>query len=250
MTGSRAPVEEINPTEGIASGLVITHIRGMILRGELQPGQRLLPERELARQIGVSRPSVRAGLRSLRAKGVLTTRHGSGTFVSDGPPRLDSEPLSFLAALHGFTRHEMFEARRVLEVSAAGMAAERGTSKAIAALADAVTSMFAALDDPQAFLVHDIRFHRAVAAAAANPILASLVEMVAAIFYERRRRTADRARDLRGTADTHHHIYEAIRDHDRPTAERLMSEHLIEAEQQQDAEDLEDGGPRTADSMK
>jgi GntR family transcriptional repressor for pyruvate dehydrogenase complex len=245
-----APVELINPTEGVASGLVIAHVRGLILRGELQPGQRLLPERELARQIGVSRPSVRAGLRSLRAKGVLTTRHGSGTFVSDGPPRLDSEPLNFLAALHGFTRHEMFEARRVLEVSAAGMAAERGTSKAIVALADAVTSMFAALDDPQAFLVHDIRFHRAVATAAANPILASLVEMVAAIFYERRRRTADRARDLRGIAAVHHRIYEAIRDHDRPAAERLMSEHLIEAEAQQDAEDVENRRSRTADSMK
>src|SRR5258708_20166918 len=102
MTGRRADIQEISPSEGLASGLVINHIRSLILRGELRPAQRLAPERELARQIGVSRPSVRAGLRSLRAKGVLTTRHGSGTFVSAGPPMLDTEPLSFLPALPQF----------------------------------------------------------------------------------------------------------------------------------------------------
>ena len=248
MTRRRAHVEELNPAEGLASGRVITHVRGLILGGELKPGQRLPPERELARQIGVSRPSVRAGLRSLRAKGVLTTRHGSGTFVSDGPPMLDSEPLSFLAALHGFTRHEMFEARRVLEVSAAGMAADRASGDHMAAIADEVTGMFASLDDHQAFLLHDIRFHRAVAAASLNPIVASLVEMVSAIFYARRRRTAERARDLRHTADIHRQIYQAIKSHHRPEAEQLMSEHLLQAEHQQDAEDLEN--PRIADFIK
>ena len=214
----------------------MTHVRGLILRGEMRPGGQLPPERELARKIGVSRPSVRAGLRSLAAKGVLVTRHGAGTFVSDGPPVLDSEPLSFLAALHGFTRHEMFEARRVLEVGAAGLAAERSTGDSVAAIADEVTGMFASLADPQAFLVHDIRFHRAVAAASSNPILASIVEMVSALFYEQRRRTANRARDLRQTAEMHRQIYQAIRSRDRARAEAMMCEHLLSAEHAQDLE--------------
>jgi GntR family transcriptional repressor for pyruvate dehydrogenase complex len=248
MTRRLMHIEEMHPPEGIASGRVIAHIRGLILGGELKPGQRLPPERELGRLIGVSRPSVRAGLRSLRSKGVLTTRHGSGTFVSDGPPTLDSEPLSFLAALHGFTRHEMFEARRVLEVSAAGMAAERATGDHLASIADEVTGLFASLDDHQAFLLHDIRFHRAVASASLNPIVASLVEMVSAIFYARRRRTAERARELRLTADVHRQIYQAIKSRHRTDAERLMSEHLLQAEAQQDAEDLEN--PRIADFIK
>jgi len=248
MTRRLVDIQQMNPAEGLASGRVIRQIRDLILRGDLKPGQRLAPERELAEQIGVSRPSVRAGLRSLRAKGVLTTRHGSGTFVSDGPPILDSEPLSFLAALHGFTRHEMFEARRVLEVSAAGMAAERADGDLMAAIADEVTGMFASLGDPQAFLLHDIRFHRTVATASRNPILASLVEMVSAIFYTRRTRTADRARDLRDTAEAHRQIYQAIRSHHRGDAERLMHAHLMLAEQQQDAEDLEN--TRIADFIK
>ena len=218
------------------TALVITHVRGLLVRGKLHPGQQLPPERELARRIGVSRPSVRAGLRSLAAKGLLVTRHGAGTFVAAGPPMLDSEPLSLLAALHGFTRAEMFEARRTLEVGVAELAAARATGDALAAVADAVTGMFASVDDPQTFLVHDIRFHRAVAAASGNPILASLVEMVSALFYEQRRRTAQRARHLKATADMHHQIYQAIRGRDSARARQLMHEHLERAEQEQEQE--------------
>jgi GntR family transcriptional repressor for pyruvate dehydrogenase complex len=224
------------PLEGLATELVTARVRRLILRAELRPGQQLPPERELARQIGVSRASVRAGIAVLAAKGVLVTRHGAGTFVADGPPVLDSEPLSFLAALHGFTRAEMFEARRVLEVGVAGLAAERASGEQLAAMSEEVADMFASLDDPQTFLVHDIRFHRAVAAAAGNPILASLVEMVSALFYEARRRTADRDQDRREPAEMHRKIYRAIRAHDRAKAESTMSEHLLRAEYQQEQE--------------
>ena len=68
---------------------------------------------------------------ALAAMGVVQSRHGSGTYIPDGPPALGSEPLSFLAALHGFTREEMYEARRILEVGAAGLAAERATAEQV-----------------------------------------------------------------------------------------------------------------------
>jgi GntR family transcriptional repressor for pyruvate dehydrogenase complex len=224
------------PGAGVATQVVTAHVRGLIARGELRLGQKLPPERELAKQVGVSRTTVRAGLQSLAAKGVLVIRHGAGTFVPDGPPMLDSEPLRFLAALHGFSRAEMFEARRTLEVEVAAMAAGRATGDDLAAISDEVTGMFACLDDRQAFLVHDIRFHRAVAAACANPILASLVEMVSAIFYELRRRTAGRARDQRPVAEMHRRIYHALRDRDRTRAQALMREHLDTAEEEQESE--------------
>src|SRR6188768_3523579 len=159
----------MKPTEGVTAEIVVQHVRALIERGELKPGDRLPPERELAVQLGVSRPSVRAGLRSLAAIGVLQTRHGAGTFITDGPPTLGSEPLSFLAALHGFTRDEMFEARRILEVEAAGLAAERATSEHLATLSEEVAGLFANRDNPHLFLVHDINFHRAVADSAKNP---------------------------------------------------------------------------------
>ena len=220
-------------SDGVTAEIVVQHVRGLIERGELRPGDRLPAERELAVQLGVSRPSVRAGLRSLSAIGVLQTRHGAGTFITDGPPTLGSEPLSFLAALHGFTRDEMFEARRALEVGVAGLAAERANDEQIATIAEEITGMFAALDDPQTFLIHDIRFHRSVAEASGNPILASLVEMVSALFYEQRRKTAQHGRDLKESAHLHRAIYHAIRAHDAKRASAAMSEHLSVAQQAQ-----------------
>src|SRR5919106_422841 len=100
------------------------------------------------------------GLHALAAMGVTESRQGAGTFITGGPPRLGAGPLSFLAALHGFTRDQIFEARKVLEVGAAGLAAERGLTDRLAPMAEEVTGMFATLTDPQTFLVHDVRFHR------------------------------------------------------------------------------------------
>jgi GntR family transcriptional repressor for pyruvate dehydrogenase complex len=210
---------------------VVTHSRGLIERGELKPGDRLPAERDLAARIGVSRPTLRAGLRALSGMGVVQSRHGSGTYIPDGPPVLGSEPLRFLAALHGFSGVEMYEARRILEVGAAGLAAERATAEQIATLAEDVASLFATLEQPQTFLVHDIHFHRHVAAASGNPIVASLVEMVSALYYERRRRTAERAaqRDMRDAAEAHRRIYQAIRARDAQAARTAMNDHLLQA---------------------
>jgi GntR family transcriptional repressor for pyruvate dehydrogenase complex len=91
--------------------------------------------------------------------------------------------------------------------------------------------------------VHDIRFHRAVAAACGNPILASVVEMVSGMFYEQRRRTASRARDRRPAAEMHRQIYQAIRDRDRGRAEELMAEHLRTSELEQESEGPEPARP-------
>lgn len=217
---------------------MVAFVRGLIETGALGPGNQLPAERELARQIGVSRPTVRAGLRALGAMGVVESRHGSGTYIPDGPPTLGSEPLSFLAALHGFTREEMYEARRIMEVGAAGLAAERATPEQVAALAEEVASLFASMQDPVRFLVHDINFHRTLATASGNPIVASVVEMISALYYERRRQTATRAseRNLRDAAEMHRRIYQAVRSHDVAEARRLMHDHLVQASQYQSEE--------------
>ena len=232
MITNRKPAED-------SANQVIQHVRRLIERGELRPGDRLPAERELAVQIGVSRPTVRVGLRALAAMGVVRTRHGAGTFVPEFPV-LGSEPLSFLAALHGFTRNEMYEARRILEVGAAGLAAERATPEQMTAISEEITNLFASMEDPQAFLLHDIRFHRAVAAASGNPIVASLVEMVSALYYDQRRKTAERAtgRNLRDAAEMHRRVYQAIRSRSGDDARSAMNEHLLTSRAYQDEEEL------------
>jgi GntR family transcriptional regulator, transcriptional repressor for pyruvate dehydrogenase complex len=238
--GPRGPVSG-HQAEG-GTGQVVAYVRDLIERGELKPGDRLPAERDLATEIGVSRPTIRAGLRTLAAMGVVRSRHGSGTYIPEGPPALNTDALSFLAALHGFTREEMYEARRILEVGAAGLAAERATAEQVATLAEEVASLFAAMQEPRVFLVHDINFHRAVAAASGNPIVASLVEMVSALYYERRRETAAAAseRDLRDAAEMHRRIYQAIRARDADTARRAMHDHLLQASRHQAQEPAAD----------
>lgn len=214
------------PARTSAAETIVEHVRRLLESGTLKAGDRLPPERSLAVETGVSRSSVRVGLRALATMGIIQSRHGSGTYIADGPPALESEPLHFLAALHGFTRDEMFEARRLLEVGVAGLSATRARGEQVAAIAEEVTSMFASLDSPHDFLLHDIRFHRAVATASGNPILASLVEMLSGVFYEQRRATVSRARDLRESAEMHRRIYMAIRQRDGAAARDAMDRHL------------------------
>ena len=225
------PGLSVQPHSSGSTRQVVLHVRTLIERGQLRPGDRLPAERDLAGRIGVSRPTVRAGLRALAAMGVVQSRHGSGTYIPEGPPVLGAEPLSFLAALHGFTSAEMYETRRILEVGAAGLAAERATPDHIATLAEEVANLFASLEEPQVFLVHDIRFHRAIAAASGNPIVASLVEMVSTLYYERRRQTAQHAlaRGLRDAAEAHRRIYQAVRGRDAEAARAAMNQHLMQA---------------------
>jgi len=227
--------------EGQTVDQVVHHVALLIERGELRPGDRLPPERELAQELGVSRPTVRAGLHALAAMGVTESRQGAGTFITGGPPRLGAGPLSFLAALHGFTRDQIFEARKILEVGAAGLAAELGLNDRLAPMAEEVTGMFANLGEPQTFLLHDIRFHRAVAGAAGNPVLLALVEMVSSLVWEQRRLTVERAHDLKESAEMHRRIYQAIRDRDSERARMEMTKHLDLARQAQASEELPAG---------
>jgi len=156
--------------DAAAAEQVMLHVSGLIERGALRPGDRLASERDLASQVGVSRTSVRAGLRSLAAEGA--------------------------------------------------------SAEQIATLSDGVTGMYSALHPPQTCLDRDLPFHRAVAAAANNPMLGAIIEAVAALFFEQRRVTIERARNLRESADAHRKIYQAIRARDGESARAAMEEHI------------------------
>lgn len=223
---------------GTTSEEVIFQLREMIHRGDLRPGDRLPPERDLAKLLGVSRPTLRAGIHSLAAVGILQSRQGAGTFVvkADGPPSLDSSPLRLMASLHGFTSAEMFEARQALEMAVAGLAAERATSDHMATMSEEIAGMYASLEEHEQFLVHDMCFHQTVAAASGNRILSALMNMVATILFEVRRKTVDRAHDLKESAEMHRQIYRAIRERNSEAARSAMRDHLMLAQRAQELE--------------
>jgi GntR family transcriptional repressor for pyruvate dehydrogenase complex len=215
---------------------VVAHVRALIASGDLGPGDRLPPERELARELKISRSSLRAGIGFLSAMGVLKSRHGAGTFVSSGPPALDSSSLTVLGVLHGFLPWQMFEARLVLEASVASLAAERASDEQIAELAEEVAEMYASMPDPHEYLIHDVRFHRNIARASGNPILAALMETITANLYDGRSPTVQNAQDLKESAEMHREIYRAIRSHNPPQAKLAMEQHLNLARTAQAAE--------------
>src|SRR5258705_2327931 len=126
---------------------VVSQLRQMSQRGGLRPGYRLPPERDVAKLLGVSRPTLRAGISSLAAVGVLQARRGAGTFVveAEGPPELDSSPLRLMAALQRFAPAEMFEARRSLEMAISGLAAERPSMEHLASMSEQLLGLFASL---------------------------------------------------------------------------------------------------------
>src|SRR5579871_2206491 len=168
-----------------------------------------------------------------RAGGPLETKV---TFVSSGPPALDSSSLTVLGALHGFLPWQMFEARIVIESNVAALAAERATDEHIAELAEEVAEMYASLDDPQEYLIHDVRFHRTIARAAGNPILGALMETITANLYGYRSKTVQNAQDLKESAEMHREIYRAIRSHNPGQARQTMEQHLKLASKAQAAE--------------
>ena len=238
---------------GTSSEEVVMRLREMIHGGELRSGDRLPPERDLAKLLGVSRPTLRAGIRSLSAVGVLQSKQGAGTFVveADASPALDSNPLRLLASLNGFSSAEMFEARLSLEMAIAGLAAERATGDHLAAMAEELAEMFATLDEPEEFLVHDMRFHQTIATASGNRILTALMNMVASILFDVRSKTVHRAHDLKESADMHRLIYRAIREKNTENARNAMRDHLILAQKAQSEEIAENyGTPMNGNSDK
>lgn len=213
-------------------------LREMVHKGVWKQGDRLPPERDLARQLGVSRPTLRAGIRALIAVGVLHSIQGAGNFVIDSKdsPALDAQPLQLLASWHGFTPGEMFETRQAIEMYITGLAAERATDEQLAALSEAVAEMFASIKSPAEYLKHDVRFHQLIAAASGNRILTALMNMVTKILYETRSKTVHQALDLKESAESHRLIYRAIRDRDAQAAQQLMSEHLEATRRAQERE--------------
>jgi GntR family transcriptional regulator, transcriptional repressor for pyruvate dehydrogenase complex len=208
------------------AGEAIKIVKQMIVRGDLTAGQRLPSERDLAAQLGVSRPSLREAIRALIALNILESRHGEGTFVSSLEPELLSEPIDFVLHVNSDALYSLFEARRVLEAGIAALAAERATDLELAELDDFAALGRTRLKDADSFIEHDIEFHSRLRDAARSPVLASLLSSVSALSIESRRITA-RQESVRSRALADHvAMVKALKGRDPRAASELMAAHL------------------------
>lgn len=219
------------PSGGATSDMVVARIRQMIHRRELRPGTRLPAERALAQKFGVSRGSLRTALSTLLGLGVIDSRHGSGTFVVDGPPRLPSEGLSMLSGLHEVPLQTMYETRLILEPPIAALSATHASPVQIDTLTAAVTAMEAACKErrAEAFWRADVAFHRTLVEAAGNVVLASLCKVLFDVIEEREARHISEHHDLDQALKQHVQILKAVKRRDAAAASRHMTKHLQQA---------------------
>jgi GntR family transcriptional repressor for pyruvate dehydrogenase complex len=216
-------------TTSPAAQRVVSHICELFEAGQLRPGDRLPSERALAQTIGVSRPSLRAGLQSLAAVGLVASRRGSGTYVSARLPSMRTAPLRMTGCCEGASWKDLFEARTVLEIEVVTMAAQRATATQLRLVGDVVERLLMATGDPLEFLRFDLQFHETVARASGNPVLGTLVASLRAWFAEFQRSTVLGAHDLALAARLHLEIYRALRSHDPRLARDAMAAHLEHA---------------------
>ena len=199
-------------------------ILDMIRGAAYAPGDRLPSERQLAEQLGVSRTSIRAALGRLVALGLLDARPGSGTYIK-AP---SNELLHAALAPHIFTDHatllKLFELREIIEVEAAGRAAQRATPQDVAALRRWVEAIETAVArrDHDGLMLADTEFHRQVVLATGNDVLVHLVDSVAHLLREMRYASTSDPQVLPGQRT----LLAAIEARDSVAARRAMRDHL------------------------
>jgi len=225
---------EASPSQ---SEVVVDGIKRMIMDGTLTPGSRLPIEKDLAVQLGVSRSSLREGVRALAVTGVLETRQGDGTYVTALDPGRLLSPISFLVDLNRPENiADLQSVRRVLETEAAGRAALNIREDELAAAEQVLSTMDRLLQhepiDHDAVMDADIVFHRIIAAASRNVTLAALIEALASRTVRGRLwRAINEEGAEPHTHAEHQAILTALRARDPDAARLRMGVHLLGVEQ-------------------
>lgn len=207
------------------SDVVAERILDRIARGELEPGQRLPGERQLAEQLNVSRVSVRAALQKLKTQGFLTAVQGGGTRVVSSAGGMDGA-LTEMVRVKLDNLYDLVEIRIQLESWAARRAAERGNPEQIAAIGQIVSSMSRPNSNRS---VDDMDFHMAIGRAACSPVYLHVLATIRDTLRQmvEFHHSAVFAVDEELMYSHHCAIYEAIAAHRPDTAAEAMRAHLL-----------------------
>jgi GntR family transcriptional regulator, transcriptional repressor for pyruvate dehydrogenase complex len=219
---------------------IVQQVEESIHKGALKPGNQLPPERELAQQFGVSRTAVREAVKALREKGLVEAYPGRGTFVTDGTSHAIRQSLDRMIRIgqpEGSTY--LAEVREILEPEIAALAATRADAEDLTSMREAVSIMDKAKRDSDAFIEADLDFHLALAEAAANPLILSLIDSIVGLLREQRLRIFQVEGGPERGQYHHKRIMEAIEKHDPLGAREAMKAHLRQV--REDCQELPSG---------
>ena len=206
---------------------IVKQIEESILKGALKAGDQLPAERELAQQFGVSRTAVREAVKTLREKGLVESYSGRGTFITNGTSQAIKQSLDFMMRIgqqDGLA--QLAEVRQILEPEIAALAASRVQEQHLAMMREAVAVMDEALRDPDAYIEADLDFHLALAEAAENPIILSLIDSIVGLLREQRLRIFYVDGGPERGQYHHKRILAAVERHDADGARDAMRAHL------------------------
>jgi GntR family transcriptional regulator, transcriptional repressor for pyruvate dehydrogenase complex len=238
------------PKSGLATQVADWFLQA-IVAGDYPPGSKLPIEAELAAMADISRITLREAIRILQVKGVVRVEHGRGMFVNpmEAWSALDPSVLAARASAGGeriTISKKLLEARWLVEVGVAQLAARRRSAQDVADLEAAIETMRQANaagrnDD---FVDADIRFHQVIMHAAGNELVAALFEPIEQLVYEGRRETSQWQVARRHAIAAHQRILDALRAEDPEAARQAMEAHLIQTGVDLDRATGRRGGPR------
>ncbi|WJX98646.1 FadR/GntR family transcriptional regulator [Curtobacterium sp. SP.BCp] len=205
----------------------IARIQQMIVSGELQPGQRLPPEKELSESLGLSRNSLREAVKALELIRVLDVRRGDGTYVTSLEPTVLLEAVSFVVDMHhDRSLVDLLEVRRILEPASAVLATARASEQQI----DELATLMVAVDDStgvEDLVAHDLLFHSTIATIGGNQYLSGLLDALSSKTVRVRVwRGLTQNGSVQRTLDEHAAIVDAIRRRDPQLVQSLVVAHV------------------------
>ena len=227
LIAALAPIPRVDLTEE-----VVRRFKWLLAEGKLKPGGRLPPERELATMFGISRPSLRHGLKALELLGAIESRRRHGTFVSDSARNVLEEPLALLVLLNATTFEEHYEVRRTVEVELAALASMRATPAELDAIEGCLAQQRAAsVASLDLFLKSDLELHNLIGQASHNTLFSVFLGSLRRLMSHKMLvlLTAPPSQvpgNVRRTIDEHAEIVRCLRAGDPDGARIAMVHHL------------------------
>ncbi len=213
--------------------MIFDSIRDSVINGELKAGQKLPPERVLAKRFKVSRTTIREALMALEMSGIIEIKSSEGSFICpiETTTLINDLSVAIIKAEDNMV-YEMLDVRRLIESECAAQAAVRASSSDLARIRQHLDAMAKSKDDEESGLAADINFHYAVAQAANSTILFDLMK----VLVNRMKGTIRATRCYRfsqpnrfeETLNEHKRIYIAISSNNPDSARSLMAKHLID----------------------
>lgn len=209
---------------------VLSFLRGELMSGRLKTGDRLLPERDLASALGVSRPVIREALTALSTLGAVEIRRGYGTVVREPNFTALADYFSLVLAQQAGAVDDVMQARIAIERQAIRLACTRALAPDLDRLSQALQAIKETIDDPAQGGAADFHFHSMIVEAAHSPALSSVYAAVAKLLQEshleRRQVIASVPQVDAYLIDHHEAVLEAIRRRNPAEADALLAAHF------------------------